>query len=86
MQAGELNRYPAKPPPDYTSPHHNGETGLIPPRSRRFYFNGQQWFFHTRERITVGPYETFREAEQALKLYLRRCGIVRYRQEPQPSR
>ncbi|MDR9436144.1 MAG: DUF6316 family protein [Thiohalophilus sp.] len=85
MQAGEPDSHSTKPERDYNGPHRNRENGLIPPRSRRFYFNGQQWFFHTRERITFGPYATFREVEQALKIYLRRCGIVRYRQEPRPS-
>jgi len=29
----------------------------------------------------MGPYNSFHDAEQALKLYLRRCGIVRYQCE-----
>ncbi|MFP3874888.1 MAG: hypothetical protein ACLFV1_10585 [Thiohalophilus sp.] len=32
--------------------------------------------------MTFGPYDTFREAEQNLKLYLHRSGIVHYKQEP----
>jgi len=68
----------------YTGPHRNGEDGTIPPRGRRFYFNGSSWFFHTRERVTFGPYNTFREAEENLKIYLRRCGVVRYQLEPLP--
>lgn len=69
---------------EYTGPHRNGENGTIPPRGRRFYFNGNSWFFHTRERITFGPYASFREAEENLKLYLRRCGVVRYQLESRP--
>ena len=66
---------------DYQGPSRNRESGSVPPRSRRFYFNGRHWFFRTRERITFGPYDTFGEAEQNLKLYLRRSGIVHYNQE-----
>ena len=85
MTAGNLKPRMSQNRDGYHGPHRNGEHGLVPPRSRRFYFNGQHWFFRTRERITFGPYNTFREAEQNLKLYLRRCGVVRYRTEsPQP--
>jgi len=54
-----------------------GEHELIPPRTRRFYSNGSEWFFITRSGKHHGPYAHFTEAETALKLYLRRCGIVR---------
>lgn len=85
MQAGEPDSHSTKPKRGYNALHRNGETGLILPRSRRFYFNGQQWFFHTRERITFGPYGTCHKAEQVLYIYLRRCGILRYRQGSRPS-
>ena len=55
-----------------------GETGPVPRRTRRFYNNGKEWFFITRDSKHHGPYHHFTEAEAALKLYLRRCGIVRY--------
>lgn len=58
--------------------HRNGEFGVIPQRRRRFYNNGKHWFFITRDGKHHGPYQHFREAEADLKLYLRRCGIVRY--------
>jgi len=54
-----------------------GESGPVPPRTRRFYNNGNEWFFITRNGKHHGPYKHFTEAEAALKLYLRRCGIVR---------
>lgn len=53
-----------------------GETGSAPFRSKRFYTVNTGWFFHTREGITQGPYHNLLEAKSALKLYLRRCGIV----------
>lgn len=54
-----------------------GEQGPVPPRRRRIYNRGNQWFFITRKGQHHGPYAHFTEAEAALKLYLRRCGIVR---------
>ncbi len=54
-----------------------GETGPIPPRKRRFYTKNNEWFFVTREGRHLGPYPHYTDAEAALKLYLRRCGIVR---------
>jgi len=68
----------------YSGPNRYRESGLVPPRSRRIYYNGGKWFFKTRERITIVPYDSFHDAEQALKLYLRRCGIVRYQSESRP--
>lgn len=55
-----------------------GETGPVPRRTRRFYTKGKEWFFVTRDGKHHGPYQHFTEAEAALKLYLRRCGIVRF--------
>ncbi|MCG6887164.1 MAG: DUF6316 family protein [Proteobacteria bacterium] len=54
-----------------------GEFGAIPLRSRRIYNRGNEWFFVTRNRQRHGPFQHLTEAEAALKLYLRRCGIVR---------
>jgi hypothetical protein len=54
-----------------------GESGAVPPRSRRIYNRGREWFFVTRIGQRHGPFRHFTEAEAALKLYLRRCGIVK---------
>jgi hypothetical protein len=54
-----------------------GEGGPIPPRRRRFYSRDGQWYFRTREGQDHGPYPHFTDAEAAMKLYLRRWGIVR---------
>ena len=81
MQANESGEELAEARVDYQEPRRNGESSPVPPRSRRFHFNGRHWFFRTRERITFGPYDTFREAEQHLKLYLRRNGIMYCKQE-----
>ena len=62
----------------------SGETGSVPHRTRRFYNNGKEWFFITRDGNHHGGVDCnefgsrITEAEAALKLYLRRCGIVRY--------
>jgi hypothetical protein len=81
MSSNKLNAELRSDKGEYSGPNRHGESGLVPPRSRCFYFNGGKWFFKTREQITMAPYNSFREAEQALKLYLRRCGIVRYQSE-----
>ncbi len=57
--------------------HRAGESGSIPPRTRRFYNSGDKWYFVTRSGEHHGPYQHFTEAEAELKLYLRRCGIVK---------
>jgi len=54
-----------------------GESGAIPPRRRRYYLKDRQWYFMTRDGRHHGPYRHLTDAEAALKLYLRRCGIVR---------
>jgi hypothetical protein len=47
-------------------------------RSERVFLSNGKWYFHTRERVDVGPYETQFEAEieaGMLKELLReRCG------------
>lgn len=54
-----------------------GEIGPVPPRRRRIYNSGNDWFFISRNGQRHGPFKHFTEAEAALKLYLRRCGIVK---------
>ena len=59
--------------------HRNGEFGSVPHRTRRFYNKGKNWFYVTRDGKHHGPYQLFIDAEADLKLYLSRCGIVRYK-------
>lgn len=40
-------------------------------RANRFYQIGEQWFFSTREKLQVGPFESLDEAEIELALMLR---------------
>lgn len=40
-------------------------------RSDRFFNEGNQWYFATREGTVEGPYESRAEASQELMLYLR---------------
>ena len=61
-----------------TDENRYGEAGPLPHRSKRFYYNGKEWFFQARKNQRHGPYASFKEAEKALVLYLKRCGIVRY--------
>lgn len=40
-------------------------------RSDRFFNEGPNWYFTTRENTVEGPYATREEAENALMMYLR---------------
>lgn len=50
--------------------HRQGETGLIPDRSDRFYLLESVWFFATREGAAMGPFETHQAAMMGLKDFL----------------
>lgn len=60
----------------------SGETGQVPPRRKRIYTDGQSWFFLTRNNASHGPYQTFTEAKSALKLFMRRSGIIHFNDDP----
>lgn len=40
-------------------------------RSQRFFNEGSNWYFTTRENTVEGPYDSRSEAEQELMMYLR---------------
>jgi hypothetical protein len=62
-----------------------GENGPIPPRRKRIYTDGKNWFFMTRNGGNHGPYTTFTEAKAALKLFMRRSGIVTFDDDTKKS-
>lgn len=59
-----------------------GEKGNAPPRRKRIYTDGKNWFFLTRNNGNHGPYATFTEAKSALKLFMRRSGIINFNDDP----
>jgi hypothetical protein len=59
-----------------------GENGAIPPRRKRIYTDGKNWYFLTRNSGNHGPYKTFTEAKAALKLFMRRSGIINFNDDP----
>jgi len=59
------------------STRRRGESGPIPVRKRRFINFGKDWYFVTRNGKRHGPFTYLTTAESELKLFLRRCGIVR---------
>lgn len=59
-----------------------GEDGRVPPRRKRIYTDGKNWFFMTRNSGNHGPYTTFTEAKSALKLFMRRSGIINFSDDP----
>lgn len=58
--------------------HRYGEGGKVPPRRKRIYTDGKNWYFLARNGGSNGPYKTFTEAKSALKLFMRRSGIVSF--------
>lgn len=54
----------------YTTKTREGEAGIAPPRSDRFYLLENDWFFTTREGASVGPFDTRDSAETGLKDFL----------------
>ena len=61
--------------------HHvprQGEDLSVPTRSKRFYTHEAAWYFTTRDDQDQGPYKNLGLAKDALKTYLRRCGIVSF--------
>jgi hypothetical protein len=59
-----------------------GEDGNVPPRRKRIYTDGKNWYFLTRNGGNHGPFKTFTEAKSALKLFMRRSGIVSFSDDP----
>jgi hypothetical protein len=39
-------------------------------RSKRFFNNNNKWFFETREKTQVGPFDTIEQCEQGCKNYI----------------
>ena len=51
--------------------------GKIPPRKSRIFNQHNEWYFLTREFGVFGPYPSIYTANNELKLFLHRLGIVR---------
>ena len=51
--------------------YRNGEETSMQFRTQRFFCITGEWFFSTRERVQVGPFNNRDEAEIELMLYLR---------------
>lgn len=47
-----------------------GENGVPPERRSRTFFSGDGWYFMTRERIDVGPFDTQAQAEAGVQDYI----------------
>ena len=51
-------------------PRRYGETGTAPARRARVYRIGEEWYFAIRRGIDQGPYESERQARQALVKFI----------------
>lgn len=47
-----------------------GEQGSLPVRSSRYFAVGSQWYFVTREKTSLGPFESFDQAETSVRAYI----------------
>jgi len=56
-----------------TNQNRKGESGVVPFRSGRFFVVANNWYFATREGMNKGPYNTKREAEMALEVFIEKC-------------
>ena len=50
--------------------HRNGETGLLPFRTRRVFNVGNDWFFAVRSENDQGPFDNQVSAEYELNAFL----------------
>jgi hypothetical protein len=72
------------------SRHRNGELGVVPFRSGRFFYIGQNWYFSCREGRDQGPFENRETAEFALNSYIEKLAQFSVAKQttsmpPQPS-
>lgn len=51
-----------------------GENVNSNPRTSRYYSVCGEWFFSTREKVSIGPFASREEAEGELMLFLRHIG------------
>ena len=51
----------------------DGETGVVPFRSGRFFVVSNNWYFTTREGIDKGPYNSRTAANVALDEFVGHC-------------
>lgn len=57
----------------YMNQSREGENGIPPFRSGRFFVVSNNWYFTTREGLDKGPFASKREAESALNSFLDKC-------------
>ena len=54
-----------------------GEQREIPPRKSRIFSQDNEWYFLSREYGVFGPYPSIYRANNELKLFLRRLGVIK---------
>lgn len=46
--------------------HRRGEDGSVPDRSERCFREGLYWYYQTREKIKIGPFDDVDQASQGV--------------------
>jgi hypothetical protein len=60
-----------------TTHRRDGEAGVIPFRSGRFFNIGNEWYFACREGMDRGPFSTRHMAELALAEHIENCRNIK---------
>lgn len=50
--------------------HRKGEEGLFPDRSERCFQDGQYWYYKTREKIKIGPFDNIQLAAEGVSNFI----------------
>ena len=58
----------------------SGEVGVCPMRTDRFFAVSSSWYFSTREKVAVGPYQDKKEAKQGLSDFIEYMTLQNTRQ------
>ena len=50
--------------------HRQGEDGNLPDRSERCFQEGQYWYYKTREKIKIGPFDDAQQASHGIDAFV----------------
>jgi len=53
-----------------TIQHRKGEIGNLPTRCERCFMSGNYWYYSTREKINIGPFDSRDEAANGVNAFV----------------
>lgn len=54
-----------------TTQHREGEIGNLPARCERCFMSGNYWYYSTREKINIGPFDSRNEAVNGVNAFVK---------------